>query len=181
MIRVITISLLIARVCVHALPRFIWFELVGNIYDLAFTAKLTLIWSQPLIYDLPALINIQLQLKMQHLHFAVSAFAQYESICILICYVYTFYSRIVCFLPLPPFPRLFYFEVRVLKRQIFTIFLYILNILFCILLYFIFPSECNECLSKLLIRNFLRVDKVLTRSHKINLRLKFLSTFVRHW
>lgn len=63
------------RVYVRALPRSIWLEFVGNIYDLAFTAKLTLIWSQALIYDLPVLINVQLQLKMQHLHFAVSASA----------------------------------------------------------------------------------------------------------
>lgn len=73
MTHVITFHYLL-RVWLRALPRFIWFEFVGNIYDLAFTAKLTLIWSQTLIYDLPALINVQLQLKMQHLHFAISAF-----------------------------------------------------------------------------------------------------------
>lgn len=45
-----------AQVCgnayVYYVRRFIWSEHVGNIYDLAFTAKLTLIWSRALIYEL---------------------------------------------------------------------------------------------------------------------------------
>lgn len=162
MTRVITISLLIARVCARALPRFIWFEFVGNIYDLAFTAKLTLIWSQALIYDLPALINVQLQLKMQHLHFAVSASA--IRINMYTHFATRLYSSILFTSP-SSLLRLFRFELRNVKGQIFT--QHCLQQMFFIF-YLIF------CLM-----TFLRVDSTSAKSQNwsVNPRVKFLSAF----